>query len=1005
MVAEANEKIDSEALVSMSGIIRVSSFLRQRFQNKVMLRLCIALFALFLPKVFLAQANEYFQQDVAYSIHVRLDDQRHQLHGTEKLTYTNNSPESLEVIYMHLWPNAYSSRNTGFGKQKVRNGSSLFYRGVEKRPGFIDSLDFHIDGQAVSHAQYQDNPDIVTIQLPKPLAPGASLELSTPFRVQIPPSYSRLGHIGQQYQITQWYPKPAVFDKNGWHPMPYLDQGEFYSEFGTYDVHITLPKNYVLGATGDMAANDPERAWLKKRESLSRKLLEKPVEQAIFEPEFPENETKTLHFHQENVHDFAWFCDKNYYVLSEKVTLPFSKREVDCVAMFTKLDRDLWTKAPEYIRKSVYDYSYWNGDYPYNHATAVDGALSAGAGMEYPNITVLGAGGSATSLETVTMHEVGHNWFYGILGSNERDHPWMDEGLNTFMEGRYWQKHHQDTLDMIPQQFQDAIGLQLTHTSMSQAAYELSARSGMDQPIEYPSAKYTNMNYGTIVYMKTGLAFEYLKAYLGEDMIDKCFRAYFDKWKFKHPQPEDIQNVFEEVSGEDLDWFFGELLQGTHKIDFAISKVQDNKVTLKNKSGIKLPTSLTLVDDEGNPLKTYWTKPFDDEAVIVLDQEDYQRMELYAGDFVPDIKKRRNFRKKNGLFKSARPLKLNFGYGYPQPDQFNLNLLPAIGGNTTDGFMGGILLHHGQFPTQKFSFHLMPMYGFRSNRVTGSAGFSHRWLPEGTFRKIELKVGGSAFSTLIRSKQSLEFEFRRSDGGAFKHTLGIENHILGYRQDENGPVPEDWYLPVYAALTWESRFSNALTKFAANAEFGGNAADKLFRFLGSSSYQRKLGKKSFVRGRVFAGAVLHEGPTPLLYQLGISGSADRFGEQILFDRAGTSNWLNQQIVSDHGGFSSGLNRYFDQYLTTLNLTFHSRLPLEVFADIGLGGSEAQGSETFYGAGFRIPLLSQLIVVNLPLVGSVYDGLPENFSAFGNAITFTFEPLKVLRNTAGQFIDL
>ena len=184
----------------------------------------------------------YFQQEVNYKINVSLNDSLHELNAFETIQYINNSPDTLHFLFFHLWPNGYSSNNTGLAKQlmTLRGKERLFNDPVLR--GYIDSLNFKIDGQNVSWALLSDQPDICKINLTKGLVNGDTINISTPFHVKIPLGVtSRLGHIGQSYQISQWYPKPAVYDNKGWHQMSYEDQGEFYSEFGIFDVSITLP--------------------------------------------------------------------------------------------------------------------------------------------------------------------------------------------------------------------------------------------------------------------------------------------------------------------------------------------------------------------------------------------------------------------------------------------------------------------------------------------------------------------------------------------------------------------------------------------------------------------------------------------------------------------------------------------------------------------------------------------------------------------------------------------
>ena len=391
----------------------------------------LALFFLILFFNFDSFAQEYWQQEVNYKITVSLNDSNHTLSAFEEIEYINNSPDSLHFIWFHIWPNAYSGNKTAFWKQKLINFEVEEYFDYKENAGYIDSLDFVIDGKKASWEYHPDHVDICKVNLPKVLAPGEKINISTPFFVKIPPSkYSRIGHAGESYQITQWYPKPAVYDKTGWHEMPYLNMGEFYSEFGSFDVSITLPSDYIVGASGNLQTQS-ELDWLntKSQETYSDSLI------TIIPEATAEN--KTIRYTEKNIHDFAWFVDKKFHVRKSEVKLPNSGRVVTTWAMFTDKQKNLWEEATTYINDAIHYYSLWNGDYPYSNCTAVEGALSAGAGMEYPTITIIGTSGSARSLETVIMHEVGHNWFYGLWGFNERDFPFLDEGMNTANQLRY----------------------------------------------------------------------------------------------------------------------------------------------------------------------------------------------------------------------------------------------------------------------------------------------------------------------------------------------------------------------------------------------------------------------------------------------------------------------------------------------------------------------------------------------------------------------------------------
>ena len=285
--------------------------------------------------IFSQESKTYFQQEVNYKINVKLDDVKNDLNADETLEYINNSPDELTFIWFHIWPNAYKNNNTPLAKQLIEEGNKKFYFAAEQERGWIDGLDFKVNGQAVK-TESGASIDIVKLILNTPLKPGDKATITTPFHVHIPIGvFSRLGHIGQQYQITQWYPKPSVYDKYGWHPIPYLNQGEFYSEFGSFDVSITLPKNYVLGATGTMVNGEEETAWLLKNAEETKAILKYNPHDTSFPASSAE--MKTLRFTAQNVHDFGWFADKRYHVLHDEVILPHSKNKVDTWVMFTNL--------------------------------------------------------------------------------------------------------------------------------------------------------------------------------------------------------------------------------------------------------------------------------------------------------------------------------------------------------------------------------------------------------------------------------------------------------------------------------------------------------------------------------------------------------------------------------------------------------------------------------------------------------------------------------------------
>lgn len=912
--------------------------------------------------IFSSLSQNYWQQEVNYTISVRLDDQKHVLHASEEFEYINHSPNSLPFLYVHLWPNAYKNEKTALGKQLYKGGEDLLKFGADSLKGFIDSLDFKVNGQKVAWEYDAKNPDICKINLASPLNPGERIRVSTPFRVKLPSGeISRMGHIGQSYQITQWFPKPAVYDKNGWNPIPYLNQGEFYSEYGSFDVTITLPKNYVVGATGDLQT-ESELEFLTELASKTETRLatanfpKKKVKTAFpaSDPEF-----KTIRYTQAKVHDFAWFADKRFEVLKGEVELPHSKRKVTTWAMFVPENAKLWSKAIEYINDGTYYYSKWNGDYPYNQVTAVDGTISAGGGMEYPNVTVIGNTNSAIELEIVIVHEVGHNWFYGILGSNERVHGWMDEGLNTLNEMRYMQTKYPNNTNFSDMVLNGKFHLNdLDHHDMGDISYRTIAMLGEDQPIETHSADFTSANYGVIMYQKTGLVFLYLKDYLGEEKFDAAMQAYFEAFKFKHPQPEDIRRVLEESSGKKLAWLFEDLIQTTNHMDYKIKSVKWTKqgklVSVKNVGQVDGPISVSVIKND-SIVEQKWIEPGQKKSNILIETTDFDLVQIDGTGMTPEIDKSNNNWFAGKTFHKIEPLKFEFLIGDHERQKSNNFWLPVVGGNAHDKFMVGIALHNYGIPLKRFQYVIAPVYSTGRKSISGLGEISYTFLPKKGVKMMRL-------GTSIRSFKN-DNSYQRNESyyaaispylyiniGNRKKDRAFSDNILIqtiYRNDQLGSQTTDQagaYLNYQFSilkpdhqLTSNSRIeimhnlrnSNEMSRMSLDATYR-------FRYL-KNKMKRWVELRAYIGG--FTSYQMNDASNNS-YQLSLAGSngfQDVFLEEYVFDRTHTGSLgSNAQRLNNQGGFRTTNNFGSSQeWITSANFYMESPLKIiGVFADLG-----------------------------------------------------------------------
>lgn len=488
---------------------------------------------LFLAVCSLNSHAQYWQQKVDFIIDITLNDKEKSLDGFEKIRYENNSPDTLKFIWFHLWPNAYKNDRTAFSDQLLENGNTDFYFSNKDQRGYINRLDFKVDGITARTEDHPEHIDIIKIILPQPLLPGKTISITTPFHVKLPFNYSRGGYDEESFQVTQWFPKPAVYDANGWHPMPYLDQGEFYSEFGNYDVRITLPSNYVVAATGELQ-NANEKEWLKRRKDFewdpvvtrtsTSRSKNAPIKKTVQKFPTSSTETKTLRYLQENVHDFAWFADKRYKVHYDTCKLS-SGKVIDVFTYYVKPAFKNWENGFDYLKDALRFYSQEVGEYPYNIASVVHGPESFGGGMEYPTITILSPVETTEGLDRLIAHEIGHNWFQGILASNERQHPWMDEGINSFYEYKYLDQRY-------------------GKEGKVEALWHLTnVQRKRSQPIATSSEEFTYSNYALVAYHRSATWMQSVERIMGTEAFRSMMQEYYHQWKFKHPQPNNFLDL------------------------------------------------------------------------------------------------------------------------------------------------------------------------------------------------------------------------------------------------------------------------------------------------------------------------------------------------------------------------------------------------------------------------------------------------------------------------------
>jgi len=911
-----------------------------------------------------AAQKPYWQQQVNYNIHVTLNDRDHSLDGDETMEYFNNSDDTLHFIWIHLWANAYKNDRTAFTDQMLENGSTDFYFSNAEDRGYINRLVFKVNGSIAVQEDHPQHQDIIKIKLPVPLAPGQHCKIETPFHVKLPYNFSRGGHIEQSYQATQWYPKAAVYDKKGWHEMPYLDQGEFYSDFGNYEVTITLPENYVVAATGELVkdsthpANDGSRpepgAPLKKQHK----------------PFFPAKKTatvagiassrtlKTLVYKQHDVIDFAWFADKSFIVKKDTMALPSGRViNVAAYALPVKDKEDYWKNAVKYIKKAVISRSNFIGEYPYNTVTAVQGEMKYTGGMEYPTITLISGVNTDRAMESVIEHEVGHNWLYGILASNEREHPWMDEGMNNYYKGRY--AYEPVTTNTTKKQEANLVSERMPENKKDFLLRNLVAEK-KDQPIETSSEKFSAANYEAVAYYKASQWMKWVETKLGTTLFDSCMREYYRRWKFKHPYPEDFKAVFEQVSKIDLEEEFISLKTDSKGVNF-------------------------YSDNHLQTLNTPFNKQLADQ--------------------------------------SKRTTKLTAFFSFKDTDKYKyIFASPAIGYNKYDKLMIGAMLHNYTLPEEKFQFLIAPMYGTGSKQFNGVGRLDYK-LHQGnngeqfTLSLAAASFNGDAFTDSTGKKNFLRFS---KIVPQLKYVFANNNprsQVLKYLQWKTFFIAEESLLftrdtindadvityPVNNRYVNQLKFviENNRVLYPYNASLQADQGKNFVRIAFTGNYFFNYAKGGGMNVRLFAGKFFYLGEKTFSkqfatdpYQLNMTGPKgyeDYSYSNYFVGRNDFDGFASQQIMQRDGFFkvrtdllSSKIGKT-DNWLAAANFTsdfpkafnplevLPVKIPLKVFVDVGTYAEAWQKNSNqgkfLYDAGLQLSLFKDVINIYVPILYS------------------------------------
>ncbi len=546
---------------------------------------------------------KYWQNRADYKINTTLDPDQHKISGEVEINYTNNSPDALKFLWLQLDQNIYRESSRGSSTSTQAGGR---YANQEFTKGYvIKSVATNVNGKKTDLKNIESDTRM-QVWLPEALKTSGKFSFTIAFEFVVPKyGTDRLGRLdtknGWVYTIAQWFPRLCVYDDiQGWNTLPYIGAGEFYLEYGDIEYNITAPSGFIVVGSGEMlnekeVLTPEQQARLNNARNSDKTVLLRSAEEINNVKSRPAAANLTWKFKIANARDAAWGASKAFVWDAARINLPSGKKALAMSAYpVESIKRDGWQRSTEMVKGSVEHYSKTWFEYPYPVATNVAGIIG---GMEYPGIVFCGYQASGASLWGVTDHEFGHTWFPMIVGTNERKHAWMDEGFNTFING------------LSTKEFNNG---EFAHFNYFPGDDAVSAfPNGMDPLMTIPDVLQQH-NIGVAEYDKPSIMLNALRdVVLGKERFDAAFKEYINRWAYKHPTPWDFFHTIENVSGEDLGWFWRAWVFNNWKLDQAVTgittvngKWEDGSfITIENLGQMVMPLTVLIKESNGKEQK------------------------------------------------------------------------------------------------------------------------------------------------------------------------------------------------------------------------------------------------------------------------------------------------------------------------------------------------------------------------------------------------------------------
>jgi len=889
-----------------------------------------------------------WQQHVSYEITGYLDTIQHSFTAKEYLTYFNNSQDSLDTLYLHLDANAYRDSETYFAREAYELGNERYAKARPEDCGYIEIAEI-VCNNAVQ--QYLVDETIVAVPLHQQLSTGDSVVLKIEFYIKIPKQFPDFGYWPGHYEMTQWYPKICAFDEEGWHRDQLHPLGGAYGEFGTYDVTVDLPGDYVVAGTG------------KQIDSLETQFLDTLIATG---KKIPRGERKKVHFCAENVHEFAWVCDKGFRVRRYKT-------ENTNINIFYKSDDEKHIeKTYLYAADAVSRFTRWFGEYPYGDLNLIDGFYQGAA--TYPQMIIVGLNEDQLTrlFETSVVTEIGKQWFNGTMAPNMTADAWLGEGFATYAAIRYMEDKYGKDNTLIKVPFVPPLSLRYFHRFL----YYIIQTNRLEKPVLTPAHEYVDIpiSYQNSINSKPALFLFSLERVVGEAIVDEILHEYFQKYTFKHVDSEDFINTCEEVSGQELTELFNGFLRTTEFCDWRVNSITENTIDIENAGNLLIPVDVHVETDSGEfvyAIKEHTKKyaitiPDDSGQIkkVAIDPSEYVLEPNYWNNYLP--------RKI-----SIKPV---FDFDWPSLSTYQILWTPYLWYDGYDGITAGFYMFGDNFADVDFvrgGYQVTAgyTYGFKSGRHYPSINYQTPVIFEDG-RRVRIRFSGSR----SRGGDNVSVGLTSNLGRPFTRQpqMNITN-MLSYNDLStfSGLDSIDWSLGRNIVFENELKFRHADFSIDLGLSMAHHALGSEWEYLKMTMEAQRI--FSFAvpfSARLFVGKIFGEAPTH--ERLFLSGALrTSLLASLLFGQAGKYSPQERVHIPGDGnmrGYQT-LHIKSDQ-MYVLNLEFPTRTLIRVFTDVGyydkfafdVGVRLAVGSETFP----FLPLYGLSISANFPLYSYLED---------------------------------